>query len=632
MITFSTVASFLLLLLSTAPLVPILAHGEDTKIHRIGGSATAATASQTDTTTATIRRRLSDTPIDLKSLAGPAFPDYANGECSNSIGGDEAMTVNYGYYQSWATYRDADCHPVAPSDIDPFGYTHLAYSFAGINEQFELEPYNGSFQEEERLYRQFMSLKEQNPALILIISVGGWLFNDPGPTATRFSDMCDTPENRAVFVASTVAFCRKYGFDGIDLDWEFPGDYGRGGKPEDKQNYLDLVLELRTAFDEAPEHLEISMAIPIGMQHLVPGYDLAALAAGLDFMNIMTYNIHGSWNSEVDAHTNLVDIFERIQHFMSEGVPPNKMVLGLAPYAHTYTMADPTCLTMGCPILRQGHGGCQEVRGFMPYYTIDDYVQSGNYDSLMTYNPSTASAELVVDGDILITYDSPQSFDVKVLFAQQACLKGIMWWAVDMLRDPIPLQIDIGPTSPTPVNPLPVSTPSVSPVVTPTNGPLAGTPALPPTEPPVVPPTNPPVVSPTNPSTGTPLLVPVLTSPPTEPPTQPLTGTPTEPPTQPPTQPPTEPPTQPPTESPTKVPTDTPTDAPSFSPTGVAESSEPTTDPADQFTSLAPDQMPSPSGPSPVSEATAPVSAAHQRSGTIAVLGLSLILPLLLLM
>lgn len=85
-------------------------------------------------------------------------------------------TINFGYYQSWAIYRPPNCHPVTPDAIEvgSFGYTHLAFSFAGISAgSGTLEPYNGN-SEYISMYKSFNGLKETNPELKTLIAVGGW--------------------------------------------------------------------------------------------------------------------------------------------------------------------------------------------------------------------------------------------------------------------------------------------------------------------------------------------------------------------------------------------------------------------------------------------------------------------------
>lgn len=124
--------------------------------------------------------------------------------------------VNLGYYQSWAIYRNSECNPIWPGDIkvDEFGYTHLAFSFAGISPDGKMEPYNGS-SEYIAMYKDFNNLKARYPGLKTLIAVGGWSFQQ-----SIFVKVASTEEMREYFAKTVVEFCEMYGFDGIDLDWE----------------------------------------------------------------------------------------------------------------------------------------------------------------------------------------------------------------------------------------------------------------------------------------------------------------------------------------------------------------------------------------------------------------------------
>ncbi len=360
------------------------------------------------------------------------FPDYATGDCS---GVDNVMTVNLGYYQSWAIYRDTGCNPVTPDDIDvkSNAYTHLVYTFASINSDFEIEPWDGNPYAEVPQYMAFNALKKVYPGLKTMIAVGGWTFNDPGDTQTRFSDAASTDSNRAKFAASCVEFCRAYNFDGVDLDWEYPGDDGRGGNSADKTNYGLLVQAIRAAFDAAPEDLELSVATAVASFRIDDGFDLLGLAKGVDFFNLMTYDIHGVWDRSklIGANSDMPYIFDAVQYILDAGISPNKLVLGLAAYGHTFTLADTTCSTVGCTFSSAAYGGCAGADGFMPYFSIDEYVRGGNYNSLK-FNAATGTMELVINDNIFISYDNPDTFEIKNDFASKACFRGIMWWAVDM--------------------------------------------------------------------------------------------------------------------------------------------------------------------------------------------------------
>ena len=141
----------------------------------------------------------------------PSYPLRTGAPFSENDCLELKNTINFGYYASWASSRW--CDPVAPDEIDvqKFGYTHLAYSFAGISTDGKLEPYYGNTAEYSS-YELFNSLKYSNPNLKTLIAVGGWTFDQ-----SRFSYVSMDSGRRRNFAKSVVAFLETHGFDGIDL-------------------------------------------------------------------------------------------------------------------------------------------------------------------------------------------------------------------------------------------------------------------------------------------------------------------------------------------------------------------------------------------------------------------------------
>jgi chitinase len=154
-------------------------------------------------------------------------------------------------------------------------------------------------------------LKQKNAALKTLLSIGGWSFNDPQDvnqivtmTSGLFSQMASSTAGRQQFIQSEIAYTRKYGFDGIDIDWEYPGYAGRGGAPADLANFLALLTEFRAA--AGPGFL-LSMAAPAIVPTGVPAQYhqdpssfyawLAQCAQQLNWLNVMCYDYHGAFDN-----------------------------------------------------------------------------------------------------------------------------------------------------------------------------------------------------------------------------------------------------------------------------------------------------------------------------------------------
>ncbi|ROT76530.1 hypothetical protein C7M84_004873, partial [Penaeus vannamei] len=170
----------------------------------------------------------------------------------------------------------------------------------------------------------------------------------------EYSHMASLPERRAVFISSVVDFLKSYGFDGLDMDWEYPGAPERGGMAADKENFRLLMEELRRAFDAEDQGWDLTVAVPIYRSKLEDGYDVPGLCSVVDAVHLMAYDLRAHWDGFADVHSLLyrrphLDFGEYRERNANNGVllweeygcPRNKLVLGTAFYGRPSPSATP---------------------------------------------------------------------------------------------------------------------------------------------------------------------------------------------------------------------------------------------------------------------------------------------------
>ena len=105
------------------------------------------------------------------------------------------------------------------------------------------------------------------------------------------------------FVNHAVQFISQYGFDGLDLDYEYPV---YDGVTTDKAGFTALVQELSQAFN--PHGWLLTAAVSASKSVTDNGYDVPEISAALDWIGLMSYDLHGSWENQVDHHLSLIHI------------------------------------------------------------------------------------------------------------------------------------------------------------------------------------------------------------------------------------------------------------------------------------------------------------------------------------
>ncbi|KAI9667656.1 MAG: hypothetical protein M1821_000473 [Bathelium mastoideum] len=342
--------------------------------------------------------------------------------CGVGSGTTNGRTI--GYYQA-SNVQDRLCNKVSPSQIVTDGITHLYYAFAAF------DPNSYAIQRDnETLYKEFTALKNSN--LQTWIAIGGFDFSDPGPTRTAWSNMTQTKAGRAAFISSLQSFMSDYGFQGVDLDWEYPATPERGGQRADTENYVSLVTEMRASFGTK---YGISVTLAPDYWYL-RGFNASAMEPSVDWFGFMAYDLHGSWDADaktlgsaVQAQTDIRDIGNDTLPLWFDALTPSKINFGLAYYGRGYTLADPSCNTLLCPFSGPSKPGtCTNFAGVMSLREIEQVIdQRGIQPTLI----EDAMVKQITWADQWIGYDDADTFKLKKAWADGQCFGGTMIWSLD---------------------------------------------------------------------------------------------------------------------------------------------------------------------------------------------------------
>ncbi|KAJ1326789.1 chitinase [Microdochium nivale] len=343
--------------------------------------------------------------------------------------GDQLNRV-IGYYEAWR--HNSACQDMSMDDIPVNSLTHLYFSFAFITpNEYNIIGMDGL---PDDLFLQFTNLTRKNPGLKTIIAIGGWTHNDPGPLQKVFSNMVSTKETRALFIKNLLAFLRKFGFDGVDFDWEYPGADDRGGVPEDGVNFTKFLKELDDENKKQPKKYIVSFTAPTSFWYL-RHFDLKAIDY-TDFVNVMSYDLHGVWDREnpigshIYGHTNLTEMSLAFDLFWRNDVPANKLNMGLGFYGRAFQLADPSCNKPGC-LFKGGatKGACSGESGILSYREIMEVIATKKVKPV--HDKEAGVKYITWNSDQWVSYDDKETFKQKKDLAAKLGLGGFLIWAID---------------------------------------------------------------------------------------------------------------------------------------------------------------------------------------------------------
>lgn len=394
-----------------------------------------------------------------------------------------------GYFVQWGIYA----RKYEPADIPAESLTHINYAFLEVNESTgelrSIDPWadmqivfnakNGlpaqtweqSSANRAGNFGRLRDLKALHPHLKVLFSVGGWTLSAPFPAVAA------DPIRRQAFADSAAAWVSEQGFDGIDIDWEYPS-------LADKDNFTALMETTRQALDQQGQRdgktYLLTIAAPAGAAKLA-ALDLSRLADVLDWINVMTYDYSGGWQSTTAHHAPLfrnpvdpspdsatLNVDWTMRAYIDGGFPAAKLHMGLPFYGRSWEQVAAT----SNGLFQSGRGGPglgvpgNWETGVFDYWKILELLDGGTHQAHLdaaaaapyVYGPNLSSASI---GGMFITYETIDSLDAKLEWADQQGLGGVMFWELsgDLrdVNDPRSLLGRIGAAKPPQPRPNPIA-------------------------------------------------------------------------------------------------------------------------------------------------------------------------------
>jgi len=308
--------------------------------------------------------------------------------------------------------------------IDHAKLTHINYAFANISNGravMELDVDSANL-------ATLVSFRETNPDLKILLSVGGWVWSN------WFSDAAVTESSRKIFAESIVVLIKEHDLDGVDMDWEYPGQRAEDNayRPVDKANFTLMLKEIREHLDKLGEETgdkHYLLTIASGSdQHYFNNTNLGEAHHYLDFINVMTYDFYNGWMFQAGHHANLYpsegekyggnSAVETVERHLAAGVPVEKLILGFPFYGRKWEGVHSSADGLYQPA---GTGGM--LIPFNEIVKLDTSIWKSHWDQ-------SASAPYIwnAKSKVFISYETLASIGLKVDYIKKHNMGGAMFW------------------------------------------------------------------------------------------------------------------------------------------------------------------------------------------------------------
>ncbi|XP_072403130.1 chitotriosidase-1-like [Diabrotica undecimpunctata] len=339
------------------------------------------------------------------------------------------------YFASWTIYR-AGNGAFDVSNIDPSLCTHINFAFLGLNLDGSihiLDSWESNDPGGHEGFKRLVGLKETNPDLKVSVSMGGW-----NEGSEHYSAVASDPAKRVKLADEVLAFIENWGFDGFDLDWEYPGLRG-GNETIDKEDFVELVKALSDVLQ--PKGYLLSIATAGAVEKIDLGYDVPVINELVDMLNVMVFDFHGAFENfvghvsplfpaqidyEYEANSTY-NVDAGIQHWILSGADPAKINLGIVTYGRTFTLADKTNTSLYADVIGGGNKGPYTGQsGYLGYNEICEFHLNSTY----VWDDQQKVPHRYWD-DQWVGFEDERSITEKVNYARDNELGGMMVWSLD---------------------------------------------------------------------------------------------------------------------------------------------------------------------------------------------------------
>jgi len=346
-----------------------------------------------------------------------------------------------GGYQSWNWQKFPEL--LNPKNIPFEKLTILNYSFfypledgeiVGMDPVADLYLLKGESESISNGASIIELAKKQNTKVLL--SIGGW------ETSNNFPQVSADPQKRANFAHWCVMHIKNYGFEGIDIDWEFPGYKKHNGTPNDRENFTILLQQIRDSLNvygnKSGKSLLLTASLPAAAVHLLD-MEVEKIGSIVDYINIMTYDLYGSWG-KISNHNSAL-------YAPVEGDPGRCLDGAFKLYHETHNVPAEK-ITLCAAFFGYSYANCTEIYGEHqgPDTTLFKAGQDILYrdiaekmDLFDSFWDSTARAPYLISksNSTLISLDDEESVALKAEYVINKNAGGIIIWPLmgDYLKD-----------------------------------------------------------------------------------------------------------------------------------------------------------------------------------------------------